>query len=152
MAVVVPRYELCFILEGKMRLYIQHGAKLIVNQLDCLYRHFGANSDCAACFLICTSLISQQWLIDGKWLIAGAHQHRVGGVGGLGTITLPQSCGILISTRSQHWDIMTSYLLRNKLPCFYSLNRIDNQYVALSCSQTSLRAFAIINKVSKTQY
>ena len=51
--------KLCFILEGKMRLYIQHGAKLIYNQLVCLYRHFGANSDGAACFLICTSLISQ---------------------------------------------------------------------------------------------
>jgi hypothetical protein len=43
-----------------MRLYIQHGPKLIYNQLGCLYRHFGANSDEAACFLICTSLISQQ--------------------------------------------------------------------------------------------
>jgi hypothetical protein len=58
--VVAQGYELCFILEGKMGLYIQHGAKLIVNQLGCLYRHFGANSDEAACFLICTSLISQQ--------------------------------------------------------------------------------------------
>ena len=44
-----------------MKLYIQHGAKLIVNQLGCLYRHCGANSDGAACFLICTSLISQQF-------------------------------------------------------------------------------------------
>jgi hypothetical protein len=43
-----------------MSLYIQHGAKLIVNQIDCLYRHLGANSDGAACFLICTGLISQQ--------------------------------------------------------------------------------------------
>jgi hypothetical protein len=43
-----------------MKLYIQHGAKLIVNQLGCLYRHFGANSDGVACFLICTSLTSQQ--------------------------------------------------------------------------------------------
>ncbi|CAG8017261.1 unnamed protein product [Penicillium salamii] len=42
-----------------MRLYIQHGPKLIYNQLGCLYRHFGANSDEAVCFLICTSLISQ---------------------------------------------------------------------------------------------
>jgi hypothetical protein len=41
-----------------MRLYIQHGAKLIVNQIDCLYRHLGANFDGAACFLICTGLIS----------------------------------------------------------------------------------------------
>ena len=42
--------------------HIQHGAKSIVNQLSCLYRHFGANSDGAACFLICTSLISRQFL------------------------------------------------------------------------------------------
>jgi hypothetical protein len=63
--VVVQKYELCFILEGKMRLYIQHGAKLIYNQLGCLYRHFGANSDGAACFLICTSLISQLPLLSG---------------------------------------------------------------------------------------
>jgi hypothetical protein len=59
-SVVIQRYGLSFILEGKVRLYIQHGAKLIVNQLSCLYRHFGANSDGVACFLICTSLISQQ--------------------------------------------------------------------------------------------
>jgi hypothetical protein len=50
--VVVQRSVSYFILDGKMRLYIQHGAKLIVNQLGCLYRHFGANSDGAACFLI----------------------------------------------------------------------------------------------------
>jgi hypothetical protein len=43
-----------------MSLYIQQLAKLIGNQLGRLYRHFGANSDCAAWFLICTSLISQQ--------------------------------------------------------------------------------------------
>ena len=53
-AVVAQRYVFRFILEGKMRLYIRHGAKLIVNQLGCLYRHFRANSDEAACFLICT--------------------------------------------------------------------------------------------------
>jgi hypothetical protein len=47
-------------LEGNMRINIKHGAKLIVDQLDCLYRHLGANSDDAAWFLICTSLISQQ--------------------------------------------------------------------------------------------
>jgi hypothetical protein len=34
---------------------------LIGNQLGRLYRHFGANSDSAAWFLICTSLISQQF-------------------------------------------------------------------------------------------
>ena len=61
-------------------------------------------------------------------------------------------CGIVTSRRSQHQDIMTSYLLRNKLTCFYSHNRIDNQCVVLSCSQTSLRPFAILNKISKTQY
>jgi hypothetical protein len=33
---------------------------LISNQLGRPYRHFGANSDGAAWFLICTSLISQQ--------------------------------------------------------------------------------------------
>lgn len=33
-SVVTQRYELCFILEGKVRLYIQHRAKLIVNQLS----------------------------------------------------------------------------------------------------------------------
>jgi hypothetical protein len=43
-----------------MSLYIQQLAKLIGNQLGRLYRHFGANSDSAAWFLICTSLISQQ--------------------------------------------------------------------------------------------
>jgi hypothetical protein len=43
-----------------MSLYIQQLAKLISNQLGRLYRHFGANSDGAAWFLICTSLISQQ--------------------------------------------------------------------------------------------
>ena len=60
--VVGQRYELYYpLLEGKTRLYIQHGAKLIGNQLGCLYRHLGANSDGAACFLICTSLISQQF-------------------------------------------------------------------------------------------
>jgi hypothetical protein len=58
-----------------MRLYIQHGAKLIVNQLGCLYRHFGANSDGAACFLIYTSLISQVssmriTLVDFSLLVA----------------------------------------------------------------------------------
>jgi hypothetical protein len=42
-----------------MSLYIQQLAKLISNQLGRLYRHFGANSDGAAWFLICTSLISQ---------------------------------------------------------------------------------------------
>jgi hypothetical protein len=42
-----------------MSLYIQQLAKLIGNQLGRLYRHFGANSDGAAWFLICTSLISQ---------------------------------------------------------------------------------------------
>ena len=42
-----------------MSLYIQQLAKLIGNQLGRLYRHFGANSDSAAWFLICTSLISQ---------------------------------------------------------------------------------------------
>jgi hypothetical protein len=59
--VVVRRYLLIvlFILEGKMRLYMQHGAKLVENQLGFLYRHPGVNSDGAACFLICTSLISQ---------------------------------------------------------------------------------------------
>ena len=62
-AVVGQRCELYFILEGKMRLYVQDGAKLIVNQLGCLYRHFGANSDGAACFLICISLSSQQKLL-----------------------------------------------------------------------------------------
>lgn len=44
-----------------MSLYIQQLAKLISNQLGRLYRHFGANSDGAAWFLICTSLISQQY-------------------------------------------------------------------------------------------
>jgi hypothetical protein len=43
-----------------MKLYIQQLAKLIGNQLGRLYRHFEANSDGAAWFLICTSLISQQ--------------------------------------------------------------------------------------------
>ena len=43
-----------------MSLYIQQLAKLIGNQLGRLYGHFGANSDSAAWFLICTSLISQQ--------------------------------------------------------------------------------------------
>jgi hypothetical protein len=43
-----------------MSLYIQQLAKLIGNQLGRLYRHFGVNSDGAAWFLICTSLISQQ--------------------------------------------------------------------------------------------
>ena len=45
--------------EGYMSLYIQQLPKLISNQLGRLYRHFGANSDGAAWFLICTSLISQ---------------------------------------------------------------------------------------------
>jgi hypothetical protein len=44
-----------------MSLYIQQLAKLIGNQLGRLYRHFGANSDGAAWFLICTSLISQHY-------------------------------------------------------------------------------------------
>lgn len=43
--VAVQRYELYFILDGKMRLFIQHGVELIFNQLSCLYRHLGANSD-----------------------------------------------------------------------------------------------------------
>ena len=42
-----------------MSLYIQQLAKLIGIQLGRLYRHFGANSDGAAWFLICTSLTSQ---------------------------------------------------------------------------------------------
>ena len=46
-----------------MKLYIQQGAKLISNQLGCLYRHLGPNSDGAASFLTCTSLISQQILV-----------------------------------------------------------------------------------------
>jgi hypothetical protein len=44
-----------------MSLYIQQLAKLISNQLGRLYRHFGANSDGAAWFPICTSLISQHF-------------------------------------------------------------------------------------------
>lgn len=43
-----------------MSAYIQQLAKLISNQLGRLYKHFGANSDSAAWFLICTSFISQQ--------------------------------------------------------------------------------------------
>jgi hypothetical protein len=43
-----------------MSLYIQQLAKMISNQLGRLYRHTGADSDGAAWFLICTSLISQQ--------------------------------------------------------------------------------------------
>jgi hypothetical protein len=54
--VVVQRCELCyFFIDGKMKLYIEHAAKF-----DCLYRHLGPNSDVAANFLTCTSLISQQ--------------------------------------------------------------------------------------------
>lgn len=45
--------------EGYMSLYIQQLPKLISNQLGCLYRYFGSNSDSAAWFLICTSSISQ---------------------------------------------------------------------------------------------
>ena len=45
---------------GEDKLCVQHGAKLIYNQLGCLYRHLGANSDSAACFLIC--IISQHVL------------------------------------------------------------------------------------------
>ncbi|KAJ9481345.1 hypothetical protein VN97_g12139 [Penicillium thymicola] len=57
--VVVQRYEIdFFISEGYMSLYIQQLAKLISNQLGRLCRHFGANSEGAAWFLICTSLIS----------------------------------------------------------------------------------------------
>jgi len=41
-----------------MRLYIQQAAKMIENQLGCLYRHLGAISEGAALFLICTSLIT----------------------------------------------------------------------------------------------
>ncbi|CRL31462.1 unnamed protein product [Penicillium camemberti] len=46
--------------------------------------------------------------------------------------------------------ITVSIYFTNKPACFYSLNRIDNQYVVFSCSQTSLRAFSILNEVPKT--
>jgi hypothetical protein len=42
-----------------MMLYIQNGAKLILNQLGRLYRHLGANSDGVAGILIYISLVSQ---------------------------------------------------------------------------------------------
>lgn len=42
-----------------MMLYIQQGAKLIETQFGCQYRHLEVNSDGAAWFLICTSLIPQ---------------------------------------------------------------------------------------------
>ncbi|KAJ9481798.1 hypothetical protein VN97_g11661 [Penicillium thymicola] len=48
-----------------MKIYYSRGKDEVIyktrsDQLGCLYRPFGANSDGAACFLICTSLISQQ--------------------------------------------------------------------------------------------
>lgn len=43
-----------------MKLYIQQTAKLVSNQLGCLYRLLGAIFEGAALFLICTSLISQR--------------------------------------------------------------------------------------------
>ena len=54
-----------------MSLYIQQLAKLISNQLGRLYRHFGANSDGAAWFLICTGLISQHSVHVGPMFWTG---------------------------------------------------------------------------------
>ena len=45
-----------------MRLYIySEKVKLISNQVGSSYTYFGINSDGSAWFLICTSLISQQY-------------------------------------------------------------------------------------------
>jgi hypothetical protein len=66
-----------------MSLYIQQLFKLIGNQLGRLYRHFGANSDGAAWFLICTSLISQHEVLEALTKITAGTERlnqRVGTV------------------------------------------------------------------------
>jgi hypothetical protein len=83
-----------------MSLYIQQLAKLIANQLGRLYRHFGANSDSAAWFLICTSLISQQpmvWYGTG----AGQEQSRAIGINSLG----------VYNKKQVDWEIKLEFML-----------------------------------------
>ncbi|OJJ78987.1 MFS transporter [Aspergillus glaucus CBS 516.65] len=61
---MASKYARHDIQKGYMSLYIQQLAKLIGNQPGRPYRHFGADSDGAAWFLICTSFISQHFLED----------------------------------------------------------------------------------------